>query len=577
MIRVDSLSFSYPPVLPDGERVSILDQVSFAVEKGACLAVTGSNGCGKTTLCLATAGLAPRLTGGRLTGRIEVGGHDVQTEPTGSLADLIGVVFEDPTGQLFNPTVEEEIAWGLENLGLPREQIGLRVEQALGQVGLEEVSRRQPPETLSGGQQRRLALAAALALNPAVLILDEPSGGLAPAACLEMIDVLRQLREQHHLTIFLTSTDPNLIAALADELILLESGRISAQGKPQDIYTGLDQSLFPGVEIPPASRFAHTVNHQRADLHLSCVTLEQAVEQTRSHPLNGHQGEVASVIYAERRKDASRSAPTSPAIELEAVSFAYQPDQPILRNLSLTIPTGQFVALTGDNGAGKTTLARHLIGLLRPTGGGVSVLGENAAGKNIGQLARQVGFVFQNPEVQIFHPTVREEVAFGPRNLGLGQAGIDEILEQFALLDVADYPPAALSFSLRRMVALASIAAMQAPILILDEPTVGLDAQGKQRVMGWLDRHHQAGNTIMLITHDMELTAAHAERVLVLHEGRIAADGPPDEIFLQGDVMEQAGLESPFSIQYADQLETPTLAADLTPQGTAWAWLEHLK
>lgn len=571
MIRIDSLSFSYPSVLPDGERVNVLNNVSLVVEKGSCLAVTGSNGCGKTTLCLSIAGLAPRLTGGKLTGRVMVGGHDVQVEPTGSMADLIGVVFEDPTGQLFNPTVEEEIAWGLENLGLPRDQIGLRIEQALNMVGLGDIPRNQPPETLSGGQQRRLALAAALALNPAVLALDEPSSGLAPSARLEMIDVLHHLRGQHSLTIFLTSTDSGLIAALADNLILLESGRISAQGKPQDIYTGLDQALFPGVEIPPASRFAHTVNHRRADLHLSCVTLEQAIEQTRPYPLNGHQGEM---VTATRVQPTLRS---SPAIELEAASFAYQPDKPILQSLSLTIPAGQFVALTGDNGAGKTTLARHLIGLLRPTSGRVLVLGEKTADKSIGQLARRVGFVFQSPEVQIFHPTVREEIAFGPRNLGLDQVGIDQILGQFALLDVAVHPPAALSFSLRRMVALASIAAMNTPVLVLDEPTVGLDAQGKRRVMDWLDQRHRAGNTIVLITHDMELAAAHTERVLVLHEGQIAADGSPSSIFSQDGLMEQAGLESPFSVQYAHQLETPALAADLTPQGTAQAWLERVK
>jgi energy-coupling factor transport system ATP-binding protein len=365
--------------------------------------------------------------------------------------------------------------------------------------------------------------------------------------------------------------------------------------------------LFPGVDIPPASHFAHTVNHHRADLHLDCMTLEQAVEQTLPYPLNGYQGKVAkaeaqparllftSPLTFGRPQPTSGLSPlqigegvrsillesnvdqSSPAIELDAVSFAYQPDKPVLQALSLMIPRGQFVALTGDNGAGKTTLARHLIGLLRPTDGCVSVLGENTSGKNIGQLARQVGFVFQNPEVQIFHPTVREEVAFGPRNLGVDQANVDHILERFALLDVADHPPAVLSFSLRRMVALASIAAMNTPVLVLDEPTVGLDAQGTRRVMDWLGQRHQAGDTIVLVTHDMELAAAHAERVLVLHGGRIIADGTPASIFSQTGMMEQAGLESPFSVQYADQLKTPALAADLTPQGTAQVWLEHIR
>lgn len=576
MIHVEALYYTYPPALPGGERVTALDSVSFDVPMGTCLAVTGSNGCGKTTLCLAVAGLAPRLTGGRMSGLVTVGEQDVQARPPGTLANVIGLVLQDPTGQLFNPTVEEEIAWGLENLGVPPNEMQARIDRALEVVGLDGIPRDQPPQTLSGGQQKRLALAAALALLPQVLILDEPAGGLAPTARMEMITVLRGLRASRSLTVLLTENDPDVIVALADEVLLLEAGHVVKQGNPESIYPALDSNMLPGVAVPPAGRFASTVNIGE-DIHLTCLTLDQAVEQTLRYPLNGASSGPAHPQEVPTPGILSQEA----AVEFEDLAFAYQPDRPVLRGIDLTIPRGQFVTLTGDNGAGKTTLTKHLIGLLRPMGGRVRLLGADVAGQSIGQLARQVGFVFQNPELQIFNATVREEIAFGPQNLGMNGPALEEAVEGtlrlFDLQNIADHPPAVLSFSARRMVALASIAAMSTPVLILDEPTVGLDAEGQVRVMAWLEARHGEGTTIILITHDMELAAAHAERVIVLNGGCIVADGPPHRVFAQAGALEQAGLQPPFALQFAEAMGHPALAADLTPPGAARVWMECIR
>jgi energy-coupling factor transport system ATP-binding protein len=270
----------------------------------------------------------------------------------------------------------------------------------------------------------------------------------------------------------------------------------------------------------------------------------------------------------------------TPAIAFEHISFDYGPDVPVLHEVSLTIPKGQFVALTGENGAGKTTLARHLIGLLRPTEGTVCVMGHDAAGYATGELARWVGFAFQNPEMQIFSPTVREELAFGPRNLGLEDTALDEAiaraLDDFDLGALADYPPAALSFSLRRMVALAAIAAMNTPILVLDEPTVGLDSRGAARLVEWLRARHVAGATVLLITHDMELAAQLANRILVLHDGRLAADGPPIEVFQNGPLLAEAGLTPPFAVMLAERLGRPELAHCADPAALAQALIPTL-
>lgn len=573
MIHVRDLTYHYPPAVSTGAWTTALDGLSFDVPRGHCLTITGPNNAGKSTLCLALAGLAPRLTVGRISGQVEVAGADVQAQPIGALTASIGLVMQDPAGQLFNPSVEDEVAWGLENVGLPPAEMPARIEWALDAVGLEDVPRTQAPQTLSGGQQRRLALAAALALRPAVLILDEPTGGLAPAGRDEVVAALRALREDAALTVLLATNDPLIVAELADEVVLLEGGREADRGTPREVYARLARQAAPPVGPPPASIFAATAS-ARPSIDLSCLTLEEAAIQAGQFALDG-----ASPAAAHSPTLAKTDV--SPAIQISDLIFGYEgASAPVLHGLDLTIPAGQFVALTGDNGAGKTTLARHLIGLLRPTGGRVAIAGEDTAGKSIGALAQQVGFAFQNPELQIFNPSVREEVAFGPRNLGLSgpalEAAVDAALEAFGLCEVAELPPAALSFSTRRMVALASVAAMQTPILVLDEPTVGLDAAGQARVGGWLAARHRQGATVLLITHDMELAARCAQRVLVMQGGRITTDGAPKEVFARTDVLHAAGLHAPFAVRLAAALGEPALVADLTPQGAARAWLECL-
>jgi energy-coupling factor transport system ATP-binding protein len=333
---------------------------------------------------------------------------------------------------------------------------------------------------------------------------------------------------------------------------------------------------FSGVSVPPAGLFAHTVNAQRREAvtrPLTCLTLDQALEQVSGYRLNGLSPEAAPTPR-------QPSLAAEDAIHLDGLSFGYQPSQPILHDLSLRVPSGQFVAITGDNGAGKTTLARHLIGLLRPAAGRALLFGQDIARQPVSALARKVGYAFQNPELQIFNPTVREEIAFGPRNLGLsGDAlnrAVDAALDHFGLAALADHPPAMLSFSGRRLVALAGIAAMNTPILVLDEPTVGLDADGQARVGAWLSDRRASGTTILLITHDMELAARYADRALVMQAGRFAADGSPREVFARAELLAGAGLEPPFAAGFAARLGRPDLAADLTPDGAARTWLEHL-
>jgi len=248
------------------------------------------------------------------------------------------------------------------------------------------------------------------------------------------------------------------------------------------------------------------------------------------------------------------------AIEVTGLWFWYKENAPVLAGVDLAVPSGQFVALVGANGSGKTTLVKHLNGLLRPRRGQVQVAGEDAASRSVGELARQVGYLFQAPEQQIFSATVRQELAFGPRNLGLApaevEARVEGALARFALDSVADQPPAIMSYGLRRRVTLASLAAMDPPVLVLDEPTVGLDAPGRRETFEWLTELQADGRTILLVTHDMALAAEYADRVIVLYQGQIIADGPPSALFQQSDVLARASLVPPPVMALAQALQS---------------------
>jgi cobalt transport protein ATP-binding subunit len=255
------------------------------------------------------------------------------------------------------------------------------------------------------------------------------------------------------------------------------------------------------------------------------------------------------------------------ALEASGLWFWYQEDGPVLQGVDLRVPDGQFLALIGANGSGKTTLVKHFNGLLRPRQGRVRVRGQETTDRSVGELARQVGFLFQHPEQQIFSASVRQEVAFGPRNLGLSAAEVESrvgaALARFGLSSMADQPPAILSYGIRRQVTLASLAAMDPPILVLDEPTVGLDARGVRENFAWLWELHAAGRTILLVSHDMALVAEYAERAIALSEGRIVGDGRPAELFRQPDLLARASLGLPPVMALAQGLGLYGVAEDV--------------
>ena len=482
MLVTERVSFTYPPQGSHLPVAPALRDVSLHVEAGAALAVMGASGSGKSTLCHVLTGLAPRYTGGEISGMVRVAGHDVAATmpPTGA----VGLLFQDAATQLFNTTVEDEVAWGLETLGIPARDIGLQVDAALARFGLLD-ARDRSPGALSGGQQKRLALAAVWSMRPRVLLLDEPLGGLDPEGRVEVLAALDALR-QSGTTLLLTTLRPQT-AALAGTTLLLDNGTVTPPAPTDAALHDEIRLVQAGVLYPP---------RLWPDL--------RAREQPSQQPT---------------------------AITVRDLHFGYDDGREVLHGIDLEIPRGQFVAIVGVNGAGKSTLVRHFNGLLRPTRGQVWVLGQETARRSSGELARDVSFLFQRPEQQLFAPTVREEVTYGTRQLRLSdiEARVERALARFGLAAQATMPPATLSYGVQRAVTLASLAALDSPILVLDEPTVGLDGRGWQQLLAWLTERRAAGVTLVVVTHELTL-AARADRVVMMDGGYIAADGLPDTV-----------------------------------------------
>jgi energy-coupling factor transporter ATP-binding protein EcfA2 len=428
---------------------------------------------------------------------------------------------------------------------MPPDEIGQRVAWALGRVGLTGLEQRAPWQ-LSGGQQKRLAIASILAMQPPILLLDEPMAGLDPAGRSEVATLLADLKLTTGATVVVLEKEAEFVARWAERVVVLTGGQIVLDGAPAEVFRQVERLHDLGVGGPQLAQLA-------AQLRIAGEDAAFLTARAGAVWVLRRMGEGGIPQRMERqRMGEGESAPagaTPLAVDVRGVRFAYPDGALALDGLSLAVPQGQFVAIVGPNGGGKSTLARQLNGLLRPQQGTVAIEGQPTAGRPVGELARLVGYVFQNPDHQIFAPAVREEVAFGPRNLGLAgpplAQRVEEALAAFDLLALADAPPAVLGYGLRRLVTLASVWAMQPPIWLLDEPTTGLDARLTRLLLARLSSLHQAGRTILFITHDLKLAAEAAQRVVVISQGRVVLDGPPSIVLADSAAMQAVGLRPP--------------------------------
>lgn len=564
-IIIRDLRFSYPPLHSDGEPVRVLAGVNLKVERGEFLSIMGPTGAGKTTLCLTLNGVVPHSSGGRFGGDIVVAGLNTKEHPVALLSSRVGIVFQDAESQLFNMTVEDEVAFGPESLGVPSTEIRERVNWALAAVGM-AAHRNRSPFRLSGGQKQRVAIAAVLAMLPRVLVLDEPTAGLDPVGKAEVFCVIRELQRHRQMTIVLVEQESEKIAEFSDRIAFLHEGQIALIGSPDEVFSQVHRVRDMGGAVPQVSELAALFN-ARQGTHYVFPTLDDAWQTLA--PTEAGIDCQESLIKAERDsvKGQCSSQSLRPCIRVCDLWYCYDGETDALHGISLEVEEGDFVALIGQNGSGKTTLVKHFNGLLKPTRGTVWVYGQDTKDVAVGQLARQVGYVFQNPDHQIFSPTVREEIAFGPKNLGLLQEEVDrrvaETLARFRLEAHADSPPALLGYGLRRKVSVAAVYAMCPRVFVLDEPTVGLDWQGIQELMALLTHMNAKGHTIILVTHDMRVVAEYARRMVILHEGHLLADGDTSVVFQRTGVLARAHIKPPQIAQLARRLAPWGMSPDV--------------
>ncbi|MCS7282553.1 MAG: energy-coupling factor ABC transporter ATP-binding protein [Anaerolineae bacterium] len=498
-LLVENLTFRY-----QARPEPAIQDVSFALRPGEIVLVAGASGCGKTTLIRCINGLIPRTYRGELQGRILVYGRDARAMSMAELSQQVGTLLQDPERQIVGSFVLNEVAFGLENLGLPRSEILRRVDEALAYLGISHLRDR---ETfyLSGGEKQKVALAGLLAMRPRILLLDEPLASLDPASAQEALALFRRLADEGISILLVEHRVEDALSIRPDRVLFLQDGRVAYEGPPEGMTEAVD---YRQVKLP-----APLVLQRAADA--PPPIFEPAIRPNGREPL---------VVF-------------------EDVTFAYDEEgPPVIRNVNLTIRRGDIVAVLGPNGAGKTTLVKHAIGLLKPRRGRVLVEGRDTRELSVAQVAHTVGYVFQSPSHMLFAPTVREELAFGPKNLGFSPqeiaAGVAHAVEVVNLKGLEDYPPLALSFGQQKRVSIAAILAMRSRILAMDEPTAGQDYWN---YMAFMDSILQMPGfaAVLFITHDLDLAICYANRVILMAEGEIVADGPPEVVLADLDRLRQ--------------------------------------
>jgi energy-coupling factor transporter ATP-binding protein EcfA2 len=513
LIKIRDLTFYYG----DASRPALQD-VNLDIEDGEFVLVTGPSGCGKTSLCRCLNGLIPHFYGGEIAGGLEVQGLDVMRHTTRELATRVGMVFQDPENQLVSMDVQREVAFGLENLTFPKDVMAKRVEESLDTLGISGLRHRQVHE-LSGGEKQKVVISSVLALHPDILVLDEPTSELDPKGAEDVLSIVRRLNDELGITVILVEHRLDRVVHLVDRMIVMDEGKIIADGNPRAVLSNGDITSI-GAGVPPIVRMVQRLR----DDGFNVDDIPLTVKEGRSMLKDIFMGARGSTLSQAESADNGR-----PVIEIDKLWHAYPEGITALKNVSLRICEGEFVAVMGRNASGKTTLVKHINGLLKPTKGKVIVNGIDTRRATIAQLSKKVGFIFQNPNDHIFADTVEEEIAFILKNLGFDSgeiaARIDEMLEMFALKEFRKQYPRSLSGGERQRVAMASVLVARPQVLILDEPTRGMDYRLKNELMRFLNGYREKGNTVVLVTHDVETVAEHADRVVLLSEGRVVVDG----------------------------------------------------
>lgn len=536
IIEINALTVKYAR-----RKLAALHQLSLHVSHGETVLLLGPSGSGKSTLALTLNGLLPQAVGELRSGSVRVAGLDTQEHSVADLAQQVGILFQDPDAQFATLKVEDEVVFGLENLGYPPQQMETRIQQVLADVGVSAL-RDRPVSALSGGEKQRVALASLLAIQPEVLVFDEPTANLDSMGTQQVFALLAELKSRGKHTLVLIEHKLDELMHLIDRVVVLNpQGGILADGPPRQIFDEHGPALQQmGVWMPQVALLAHTLRQRGVALPLFPITLGDAVRAFRPW--------VAAATPPAPAEPASPAKATPPALSIQHLSFNYG-QQAALQDVSVHINQGDFLAIVGANGAGKTTLAKHLMGILRPPTGTIQLQGVEFNEIPTQELARKIGYVFQNPEHQFVTETVWDEVAYGLRVMQTEEATLanttQALLETFGLARYAKANPFTLSYGEKRRLSVASMLALGQDVLILDEPTFGQDERNATALLEILQELNRTGKTVIVITHDMRLVLENANRVVAMSAGRVLFDGAPAALAAQPALLSEARLTLP--------------------------------
>ena len=574
MIECRGVSFSY-----DGA-AQALDGIDLNIEDGEFFCILGGNGSGKSTFAKhLNALLQPDA------GTVRVNGMDASDpELVYDIRSTAGMVFQNPDDQLVATLVEDDVAFGPENLGVESDQIAQRVREVLKAVGLVGFERHET-HALSGGQKQRVALAGVLAMEPRVLILDEASSMLDPRGRKGLMKACHALHDRGMTIVMITHFMEE--AAEADRVAVFQAGRVAMLGTPDEILTRADELAELNLDMPASCCLGMALRAKGVPVHAQVREADMVAEISRVYAERGMTNPAVRSMPLRPDTVAAESAAadepdaSDPVIELSHVSYSYSlsarerrrwhkhsaaedasnkqvlwgndPSSPwALRDVSLTVHRGEFLGLAGHTGSGKSTLVQHLNGLIRLQEGSVRALGLNLSNKkDAAAVKAKVGVVFQYPERQLFAETVAQDVAFGPHNLGLPQDEVDRRVESslarvgLDLAAVGDKSPFELSGGQQRRVAFAGVLAMEPEVLVLDEPMAGLDPAARRDFLELIDRLHREGLTVVMVSHSMDDLANCCDRIVVMNEGAVFAEGTPAQVFAHADELKSIGLGVP--------------------------------
>ncbi len=555
MIEIKDLWYTYP-----GRSEPTLKGINLRVEKGEFVLLTGPTGCGKSTLLKTLNGIIPHESGGIFSGSVKVKGMETTESNQIEISKEVGLVFQNPDDQIFSTTVEDEVAFGPENLCFERKEIDRKVEEALKIVGMPG-HRLASTNSLSGGQKQRICIASMLAMSPEILAMDEPVSQMDPRGTHEVLNTVRELNRKLKTTILLVEHRLHELAPFVDRIVIMDEGKIVFDQPASKAFDHLEVFYRLGLRIPEPVELCHSLGIKASPLSVSGALALLDTENFRKNidiSLPPPNPEESTVVIKNSSKKASTENNNSEnnggsIVLMQDLWSGYEKNKMVLKGINLEINKGERVAIMGTNGSGKSTLLLHLAAILKPDKGSVKVFEEDTRSKNPYSFAGKVGFVFQNPDLMLFCDSAEEEARFGPVQLKYSniEERVKNSLEAMSILPFRHDLPQALSRGQRLRTAVASVISINPELILLDEPTTGQDRMNIEQMMDFFKNNN---STLIFCTHDIEVAMSYATRILVMNDGKIIADGKGKEVIKDTESLRKASLTQPPVVEIANHL-----------------------